>query len=89
MARLDQLSTPCPALAADAVDRLRFVGYSSSWSGENIAYNYRDASAVVAGWIASPGRRANVLSPDYTEIGVVGPSAAGASLPLLVFGRPL
>ncbi len=33
--------------------------------------------AVVAGWMASPGHRANILSPNFTEIGVGLVSGAG------------
>jgi uncharacterized protein YkwD len=38
--------------------------------GENLALGYPTASAVVAGWMASPGHRANLLRPGYTQIGV-------------------
>jgi putative cell wall-binding protein len=38
--------------------------------GENIAYGYTSASAVVSGWINSPGHRANILDSRYTHIGV-------------------
>ncbi len=38
--------------------------------GENLAAGYRSAEEVVAGWMGSPGHRANILNPAYTEIGV-------------------
>lgn len=38
--------------------------------GENIAAGYPTPEAVVAGWMASPGHRANILSPNFSEIGV-------------------
>lgn len=38
--------------------------------GENIAAGYPTPEAVVAGWMASAGHRANILSPNYTEIGI-------------------
>jgi uncharacterized protein YkwD len=40
--------------------------------GENIAAGVPLATpdAVVAGWLASPGHCVNILSPDFTEIGV-------------------
>lgn len=38
--------------------------------GENIAAGYRDPESVVAGWMASPGHRANILRADYRDIGV-------------------
>ena len=91
MARLDQLSHELPSTSLPTPeDRLSFVGYSYSSWGENIAYNYPDAAAVVAGWMASPGHRANILSPNYTEIGVgVALNSRGEPYYCLVFGRPL
>jgi len=46
-------------------------GYTG-WTAlaENIAAGYPTAEAVVSGWMNSPGHRANILSPSYTEIGV-------------------
>ncbi|WP_315095738.1 CAP domain-containing protein, partial [uncultured Cellulomonas sp.] len=47
--------------------------------GENIALGYPTPAAVVAGWMGSPGHRANILNPDYTQIGVgctTGPKGA-------------
>ena len=45
--------------------------------GENIAAGYPTPEAVVAGWMASPGHRANILSPNFTEIGVGLVSSGG------------
>lgn len=39
-------------------------------AGENIAMGYRTAESVVEGWMNSPGHRANILSKNYTRIGV-------------------
>jgi uncharacterized protein YkwD len=38
--------------------------------GENIAYNYPTAEAVMRGWLASPGHRANILHASFHRIGV-------------------
>jgi hypothetical protein len=38
--------------------------------GENLAVGYRTAAEVVAAWMKSPGHRANILNPDFREIGV-------------------
>ena len=52
-------------------DRDGQAGYSDWTSlGENIAEGYPTPEAVVAGWMASPGHGANILSADFTEIGV-------------------
>ncbi|MFT4028928.1 MAG: CAP domain-containing protein [Protaetiibacter sp.] len=40
-----------------------------SWWGENVAYGYGSASAVVAGWMGSAGHRANILKAEYTMMG--------------------
>jgi uncharacterized protein YkwD len=51
--------------------RLEYSGYSNytAW-GENIAYGYTTAQEVVTAWMNSPGHRANILSANFTEIGV-------------------
>ncbi|QEO10849.1 hypothetical protein FLP23_09295 [Protaetiibacter larvae] len=51
-----------------------FPGGFSSW-GENIAWGYGSASAVVEGWMGSAGHRANILNGGYTLHGAC--SAAG------------
>ena len=58
-------------------DVLVSLGYAG-WSavGENIAAGYATPEDVVAGWMASPGHRANILSPNFSEIGI-GVSAGG------------
>ena len=38
--------------------------------GENIAYGGVSADQLMAMWMASPGHRANILSPRFTHIGV-------------------
>ncbi|MFC4103086.1 SafA/ExsA family spore coat assembly protein [Paenibacillus xanthanilyticus] len=44
------------------------IGYS--YAGENIAAGQATAQAVMTSWMNSPGHRANILSPNFTEIGV-------------------
>lgn len=39
-------------------------------AGENIAYGQRNAQDVMTAWMNSPGHRANILSRNYTHIGV-------------------
>lgn len=38
--------------------------------GENIAMGYRSSESVMDGWINSAGHRANILSANYTALGV-------------------
>lgn len=55
----------------DIDPRLPDFGYTE-WRniGENIAGGQRSAEGVVAGWMKSPGHRANILNPQFREIGV-------------------
>ncbi len=55
----------------DFADRAGRSGYTG-WTAlaENIAAGFPTAEAVVTSWMNSPGHRANILSPKYTEIGV-------------------
>jgi len=41
-----------------------------NWLGENIAWGYGTPQAVMAGWKGSPGHYANIMRPEFTEIGV-------------------
>ncbi|MBW4503967.1 MAG: CAP domain-containing protein [Scytonema hyalinum WJT4-NPBG1] len=51
-------------------DRAEAVGYEARMMGENLAAGQRTAEQVVEGWMGSPGHRANILKPQYTDIGV-------------------
>lgn len=51
-------------------NRVSQIGYQFSWVGENIAAGYLTPEDVVQGWIDSPGHRANLLNPNFEEIGV-------------------
>lgn len=47
------------------------VGYAYLLVGENLALgNFKNDAALVTGWMNSPGHRANILKPQFTEIGV-------------------
>lgn len=45
-------------------------GIRFSSAGENIAYGQKTPAQVMSAWMNSPGHRANILSPSYTQIGV-------------------
>nr|WP_128382341.1 CAP domain-containing protein [Streptomyces cavernae] len=51
-------------------DRITRAGYAWSTYGENVAYGYSTPEQVMAGWMASPGHRANILNCAFKEIGV-------------------
>jgi uncharacterized protein YkwD len=63
---------------SDLGKRLESVGYLSGglsrWAyGENIAWgggDYGTARAIVNAWMNSPPHRANILSPEFHDIGI-------------------
>lgn len=70
-------------------DRVTTAGYVWSRTGENIGWNYPTPKAAVAGWMDSPPHKANILSTDYTEIGIgVAKNAKGERYWVQVFGTP-
>jgi len=53
------------------VDRLERAGYPRDGAaGENIAYGYTTAQAVVTGWMNSEGHRKNILNCSAKATGV-------------------
>ncbi len=54
----------------DAPTRILAFGYRWYYFAENLAMGYASADAVVAGWMASPGHRANILNGSMTKIGI-------------------
>ena len=44
-------------------------GYKYQTAGENLAYGFLTSSETIAGWMASPGHRANILNASFTEVG--------------------
>lgn len=45
-------------------------GVKFSAAGENIAMGQRTPQEVVTAWMNSPGHRSNILSPNFSQIGV-------------------
>lgn len=59
-------------IAPNGVGPLDFIdgaGYSYSRASENLSFGYEDSNAVVAGWMNSPGHKANILYPTWKEVG--------------------
>jgi uncharacterized protein YkwD len=44
-------------------------GYEYTFAGENLARGFTTSGDVVNAWMDSPGHKANMLSPNYKEIG--------------------
>jgi uncharacterized protein YkwD len=65
-------------------DRIVVVGYSWSTYGENIANGYTSESAVIQGWLDSPGHCKNIMNAKFTEMGV----ATSGSYWTMVLAKP-
>ena len=61
----DQQFTHGPAF----FNRISAVGFDWTNAGENIATGYATPESVVRAWMASPGHCANILDPQYREVG--------------------
>jgi uncharacterized protein YkwD len=62
-------------------------GYRYSIVGENLALGFRTSSAVVGGWMHSPGHRENILTSAFDEVGIAignGSPTRGYRGPLVV-----
>ncbi|MGW1724258.1 CAP domain-containing protein [Streptomyces sp. NPDC002306] len=55
---------------SDPGQRITAAGYTWRTYGENVAYGYAGPEQVMAGWMASPGHKANILNCSFKEIGV-------------------
>ena len=57
------------ATGATVVQRATRTGYRWRVVGENIAAGQGSARQVVAGWLASPGHCANIMSREFADMG--------------------
>jgi uncharacterized protein YkwD len=70
-------------------DRIDAVGYSWDAIAEDLAADQRDAAGAIAGWMASPRHRANMLSGLFTELGTgFATDTRGRRFYAQVFARP-
>jgi len=77
---------------SSVADRVTQAGYSWSSVGENIAAGtpYSAVSAVMQGWLDSPGHCANIMRSSYTEFGASKDSSPTSTYGVYwtqVFGR--
>ena len=67
-------------------------GYKYTYAGENLAIGFVDAKTTIDAWANSPSHRANLLNPNYKEIGIaVAPAKINDNSGYLVvqlFGTP-
>lgn len=68
------------------------VGYTFSYAGENLAVNFSDSVNVGEAWMNSPEHRANILSGNFTEIGIATSQGMYEGEPttfvVQLFGKP-
>ncbi len=73
-------------------DRMKAQGYNFSYAGENIAAGQPTLEAVVDGWVKSPGHCQNLMSPNFTEVGMGRFDKSGTQYGVYWtqdFGKPL
>ncbi|MNS30155.1 Cysteine-rich secretory protein family protein [compost metagenome] len=51
-------------------DMMNSYGIHYTYAGENIAKGQKNPAEVMTAWMNSPGHKQNILSPNYTKIGV-------------------
>lgn len=49
---------------------IKAAGYNYVYAGENLARGFRTSEGVHEAWMASPTHKANIVSPNYEDIGV-------------------
>lgn len=68
------------------------LGYNYKYAGENLAIGFFDSQEVYQAWLDSPTHKANLLNPNYKEIGVavLNGNFEGKSTTIVVqlFGNP-
>lgn len=59
-----------PVTGSTLRDRAGQFGYDYLMIGENLAAGQRTPQQAMTDWMDSPGHRANILEPEFTELGV-------------------
>lgn len=77
---------------ADPWKFIQSAGYKFSYAGENLARNFYNPDEVIKAWMNSPSHRANILNPQYQDIGIAVSEGVlqGQNTTLIVqmFGTP-
>lgn len=68
------------ATGSNVYQRITTAGYWPSAWGENVAAGQPSATDVMNAWMASSGHRANILSSNFSEIGVAAVASANGTL---------
>ena len=91
MARARQQAHVLPNAAYPrAEDRLAAAGYDWQVFGENLALGQASPAEAVRSWMDSRGHRGNIVSPQFTELGVgYAIDRAGQPYYVQVFANPM
>lgn len=74
----------------DVSSRVVEAGYNFNYVGENIAMGSTSVESVLSGWMSSDGHCANIMNPNYEELGVgYAEDADGTTYWVQVFGKRL
>ena len=69
------------------------VGYGFEYAGENLAVNFSDSQDVTNAWMNSTEHRANILNPNFTQIGIATATGTYEGAPAVYvvedFGAPV
>lgn len=89
MAKLGYFSHTSPTYGSPFTMMENF-GIRFTSAGENIAMGQRTPQEVMNAWMNSPGHRANILSPSFSQIGVgLAKNANGTAYWTQMFIRPM
>jgi uncharacterized protein YkwD len=67
------------------------AGYVYKYAGENLAIGFYESQEVYDAWLNSPSHKANIVNPNYTEVGTAILSGFGPNNSIVVvqeFGSP-
>jgi uncharacterized protein YkwD len=69
-----------------AWDFIKEANYVYKYAGENLAKDFSNNEEVLEAWMASPAHQANIINPDFTQIGlaVVNGNLNGSNTILIV-----
>lgn len=74
-------------------DFIKKAGYTYEYAGENLAQGFLFSDMVVNGWMGSSTHRANILRPEYDEIGFAVMNGVlqnqETTLVVQMFGKPV
>jgi hypothetical protein len=70
-------------------DRVRAAGYPASKVGEVVAGDFETPISVINGWLQSPGHKATILDPEFTQFGcAMAEDTRGRKCWVVVLARP-